>query len=118
LLAQALERAGVQVRRPGVDIPFGATDEEWLTRAGEENWIPLLRDQRIRFRSLERASLQRAGVGAFVVTAGQATAQQVTDLVLSRLQKMVNIWVSERKPFIYSLSRGGTLIRLPLQRAS
>ncbi len=104
------------MRRPGVDVPFGATDEDWLTRAGEEDWIPLLRDQRIRLRPLEHASLLRAGVGAFVVTAGQATAQQVTDLVLRRLSKMVNIWVSERKPFIYSLSLGGTLTRLPMQR--
>lgn len=97
-------------------MPFGAADEDWLTKAGDEDWIPLLRDQRIRFRSLERTSLQRAGVGAFVVTAGQATAQQVTDVVLTKLAKMVNIWASERKPFIYSLSLGGTLTRLPIQR--
>ena len=96
-------------------MPFGASDEEWLTRAGEEEWIPLLRDQRIRTRPLERASLQRAGVGAFVVTAGQATAQQVTEIVLMKLAKMVNIWTSERKPFIYSLSLGGRLTRLPVK---
>ena len=74
-----------------------------------------MRDQRVRHRPLELESLRSAGVGAFVFTAGQATAQQVTNAVLSRLRKIINVWISERKPFIYGLTISGGLSRIPLR---
>jgi hypothetical protein len=74
-----------------------------------------MRDQRVRHRRLELDSLRSTGVGAFVFTAGQATAQQVTNAVLLRLRKIINIWVSERKPFIYGLTISGELSRISLR---
>ena len=46
ILAEALAAAGVTVRRPGLDVPFGTLDEDWLTLAGQNGWITLLRDKR------------------------------------------------------------------------
>jgi hypothetical protein len=74
-----------------------------------------MRDQRVRHRPLELESLRIAGVGAFVFTAGQATAQQVTDVVLAKLNKIVNVWISERRPFIYGLTIGGGLSRIAVR---
>jgi len=45
-----LEAAGILVRRPGKDVPFGTPDELWLATAGAEKWIVLMRDQRVRYR--------------------------------------------------------------------
>jgi hypothetical protein len=115
VLLQALESAGVQVRRPGIDVPYDTPDEKWLARAGAEGWIVLMRDQRVRYRPLELQALREAGVAAFVFTAGQATAQQTADAVLRKLAAMVNISASERRPFLYTLSLRGTLSRVALR---
>jgi len=74
-----------------------------------------MRDQRVRHRALEVNALRAARVGAFVLTAGQATAQSTAVAILSKLPKMLNIFRSERKPFLYTLSPGGTLSRVKIR---
>ena len=115
LLADALESAGAVVRRPGVDIPFGTPDQSWLRTAGVNGWIVLMRDQRVRHRPLEIQALRDAGVAAFVFTAGQATAQRTAEVVTAKLRAMVNLSVSEPRPFLYTLSASGALARLKLR---
>jgi hypothetical protein len=99
-------------------VPFGTGDATWLRRAGDEGWIVLMRDQRVRYRRLELESLMRAGVGAFVFTGGQATARQVVDVVTAALSKIIDLSISEPKPFIYTLTPGGRLSRLALRGRS
>ena len=115
VLSDALYAARVVVRRPGVDVPFGTPDETWLGIAGSQGWIVLMRDQRVRQRVLELNALRAARVGAFVLTAGQATAKSTAVVILSKLPKMLNIFRSERKPFLYTLSLGGTLSRVKIR---
>jgi hypothetical protein len=103
------------VRRPGIDIPFGTPDATWLATAGDKGWIVLMRDQRIRHRALEIHALRDAKVGAFVLTAGQATAEATAVVVLARLAKILNIFRSERKPFLYTLGMTGALSRLKIR---
>ena len=103
------------MRRPGVDIPFGTPDQSWLRTAGEKGWIVLMRDQRVRHRPLEIQALREAGVAAFVFTAGQATAQHTAEVVIGKLRTLVNLSVSEPRPFLYTLSAGGSLSRLKLK---
>ena len=105
----------MSVRRPGVDVPFGARDEEWLATAGAGGWIVLMRDQRIRHRALEIQALQAARVGAFVLTAGQATARDSAVVVVAKLAKIVNISRSERKPLLYTLGITGALSRVKIR---
>jgi hypothetical protein len=69
--------------------------------------------QDIRRRFLERRALITAGVGAFVCTAGEATAGEVTAAVTALLRKMVNIGVSEPRPFIFTFALAGTIHQLP-----
>jgi hypothetical protein len=96
-------------------MPFGTPDVVWLTITGANNWIVLMRDQRIRYRALEIQSLSAAGVGAFVLTAGQATAKATAAVILSKLQKIVNISRSERKPFLYTLGISGALSKVKIR---
>jgi len=114
-LSDGLIAAGVTVKRPGIDIPFGTQDQEWLAIAGAQGWIVLMRDQRVKHRALEIQSLRDARVGAFVLTAGQATAQTTAAVILSKLQKIVNISRSERKPFLYTLGTSGALSRVKIR---
>ena len=114
-MSEALSAAGAKVKRPGVDIPFGTQDQEWLAIAGAEGWIVLMRDQRVKHRALEIQSLRDARVGAFVLTAGQATAQWTAVVILSNLMKIVNISRSERKPFLYTLGMSGARSKVKIR---
>lgn len=114
-MSEALVAAGVTVKRPGIDIPFGTQDDVWLAIAGALGWIVLSRDQRVRHRALEIYSLREAQVGAFVLTAGQATAQATAEVVIAKLSKMVNISRSERRPFLYTLGITGVLSKVKLR---
>jgi PIN like domain len=49
VLADYLETAGILIRRPGKDVPFGTPDELWLATARAKKWIVLMRDQRVRY---------------------------------------------------------------------
>jgi hypothetical protein len=112
ILRDALTAKGVSLRLPGIDVPRGTADEVWLKLAGKNGWIVLMRDQRVRHRPLEIDALRSARVGAFVLAAGQATAQATADVVTSRLIKLVNIATSEPRPFLYVLGLSGSLRKL------
>jgi hypothetical protein len=108
-----MREAGANLVTPFEADLAGSTDEEWLAAIGEKGWLALMRDQNIRRRALERRALVAAGVGAFVCTAGEATAGEVRDAVTGLLQKMVNVAVSEPRPFIFTFGLAGKLRQIP-----
>jgi hypothetical protein len=108
-LADAMREAGANVRTPYDDGLAGSSDESWLTTIGQRGWLALMRDQNIRRRPLERRALVSAGVGAFVCTAGEATANETATAVILLLRKMVNIGTSERRPFICTFTLRGAV---------
>jgi len=114
VLAFAMQAAGANVRRVGPDIPHGSTDEAWLEIAGKNNWIALMRDQRIRRRRLETEALKIHGVAAFAFTGGQETAQQTAQTICPLLIKFANMNVSEPKPFLYTFGVSGSLSKVKL----
>lgn len=98
-------------------MPFGTADEVWLTLAGQNSWIVLLRDKRVRHREVERAAILEAKVAAFVFTGGQVSAKDVAEILVRRLGKIRNIATSEPRPFLYTVAIGGTLTRQKLSKA-
>lgn len=106
--------AGASVKRVGVDVPFGSDDEVWLRLAGQNGWIVLMRDQRVRRRRLEREALKIYGVAAFAFTGGQETAAQTAQTICPLLIKFANMYVSEPKPFLYTFGVSGALSRARL----
>jgi hypothetical protein len=107
--------AGAQVRTPADLAGFGAADEKWLALAAASGWLILMRDQRVRYRELEKHTLNQSGAGAFVFTKGQATAADTADIVCRLLPKFAKINRSERKPFLFSFGSGVTISRVKLK---
>jgi hypothetical protein len=58
-------------------FPPGTADEEWLPVVGRAGWVVLTKDKWIRRREVERQALLRAGVAAFVLTAGEMTGAEM-----------------------------------------
>jgi hypothetical protein len=103
---------GARVEHAGVAFARGTPDEEWLAACGERRWLVLTRDKYIRRRVVEREALQAHGVGAFAFTGGQATGSETADIVQRLVPKMVNIAISEPRPFLYTFGLTTPLVRV------
>ena len=113
-LIEGLQRAGVDLKIAGTDIPSGASDETWLQACGENGWLALTRDQRIRYRKLEKEALKEFGVGAFTFTGGQATGATLSLSVLTALPGMMAAAKSTPKPFLFVFGVAGHLRKIEL----
>jgi len=114
LVAQ-LTAAGIDFDRVGVTVPFGAADDVWLSHCGRHSYIVLTRDQRIRYRSLEKQALIDHGVACFTFTQGQATATQCAERIVALAPKMMAIAASQSRPFLYTFSLSAGLARVTLR---
>jgi hypothetical protein len=107
----ALREAGATVQRLTDIFPKGTLDEVWLAKAGENGWVVLTRDKRIRYRQLERMALQTAKVRAFVFTGGNVTGKDTGAILAGAFSRLEKLSRSQSGPFIYTVSRGGALRR-------
>jgi hypothetical protein len=82
-------------------------DVEWLTVAGEKEWIVLTRDKNIRLREIERNALLSANVAAFVFTGGNASGVEMTEAILAALPRIGRFLAKNRPPFICRITASG-----------
>lgn len=111
-VASALVSAGAQVERATRNFPKGTPDEIWLEAAGKHQWIVLTRDKRIRYRQLERKSLEDAGVRAFVFIGGNVTIKDTAGILVTALPRILNISAGNLGPFIYHIGLSGKPVRM------
>ena len=67
----------------------------------------LTRDKRIRYRQLERKSLEDAGVRAFVFIGGNVTIKDTAKILVTALPRILKISASNAGPFIYHIGLSG-----------
>jgi len=106
---EALRQAGLTVIAHTDRFRPDAQDVEWLTVAGAEGWVVITKDSRIRYRQAEREVLIRSGVRAFVLSAGNLTAEQMAESLTAAIPKMLRTVSRIRPPFIASVGRGGSV---------
>ncbi|MEX2275367.1 MAG: hypothetical protein WEA10_07385 [Actinomycetota bacterium] len=93
---------GCPVRSTNVD------DEDWLRVAGEQDWVVVMKDDKIRFRRWERDALMKAGVRAFcMTTAGNYTRWRTLQLLAQRWDAMEEIATMEAGPYVYGVTQAG-----------
>lgn len=115
LVAQ-LKAAGIAFDQAGITVPLGAPDSVWLSHCGKHAYLALTRDQRIRYRPLEKLALIDHHVGCFTFTAGQATAAQCAARIVTLVPKMATIAASQPRPFLYTFGLTGGLVKVTLRR--
>jgi hypothetical protein len=114
-LVAELTAAGIAFDRVGLTVPFGAPDHMWLSHCGRHSYLALTRDQRIRYRPLEKRALIDHGVGCFTFTQGQATATQCAARIVALAPKMGTIAASQPRPFLYTFGLVAGLSRVTLR---
>ena len=117
-LVAELKAASIAFDRVGITVPFGAPDKVWLSHCGKRSYLALTRDQRIRYRSLEKQALIDHGVGCFTFTQGQATAAQCAARIVALAPKMAAIALSQSKPFLYTFGLATGLRKVTLRASS
>jgi len=65
---------------------------------------------------LELSELREAGVAAFALTGGQATAQDTVAATVPRLVEFANMTIREPRPFLCTFGKSGQLSEVSLKR--
>jgi hypothetical protein len=111
-VAQALQLVRTDIMYPGaVGCPVvtaNVPDAEWLATAGENDWVVIMKDRKIRTRPWERQALSEAGVRAFCMTAaGNYSKWRTLQLLVERWDAIERTADAVDGPYICSVTQSG-----------
>jgi len=88
-------------------------DEEWLAAAGDQDWLVIVRDKKVRTRPGEREKIMRHGVGCFILNQKQdPTRWEYLQLLTKTMDEMEEKFAATRRPFIYTIDKNGVFRRI------
>jgi PIN like domain len=115
-LAQALGDLGFVVLTMasvyGERVAQELEDERWLTDAGKQDWVVLMKDDAIRRRPAERDALIAAKVRAFCLTNAQLRAEQQSARFVGNIER-IRRQCEKPGPYIYGVYDGHIKRLLP-----
>lgn len=91
------------------DDHFARAEEDrvWLRVVGERGWVVLTKDQRLRYRPLERAALRASNARVFVLTAGNLRGSEIAAVFVAALPKIRRILHRRPGPLLARVSKFG-----------
>lgn len=90
----------------GIPADEDVTDVAWLELAGSRGWPVLMKDERIRYRDVERDAHIEHSVKAFCLTGGNLRAAVMAEHFLASLPHIA-VACAEPGPFLYAVSARG-----------
>jgi hypothetical protein len=81
----------------------------WLPLVGQQGWILLTKDKRIRFNQLEKTAIRRYHVREFYFSSGNFTGAEMAEILVAALPQIVKVCRKQEPPFIASISKSGTV---------
>ncbi len=102
-----LVKAGLVVEIHDDHFDRDEEDRVWLAAAGEQGWVVLTKDQKLRYRPLEISALRASKARVFVLTAGNLRGAEIGAVFLAALPQMCKILESHPGPFVASISKSG-----------
>jgi predicted nuclease of predicted toxin-antitoxin system len=112
VVAQSLRDANARVEVHDDHFSQDATDIEWITSAGQHDWVVLSKDEQIRRNPLERDAIERASVKAFFLTQQGLSGPEMGEIFVRALAGMVRRALRQPGPFIFTVSRSGVFSRV------
>jgi hypothetical protein len=108
-LAAALGGLGLAVHTMasvyGEDLAQELDDEQWLADAGKNDWVVLMKDDKIRRRPAERDALVAAKVRAFCLTNAQLRASEQSARFVDNMDRILR-QAEKPGPYIYGVYDG------------
>ena len=106
-LLELLLRRGVRHERHLTHFPRGMPDHVWLPKVGENGWILLTADKRIRYNMLEKKALSECKVKEFVFASGNLSGEEMAAALDAAIYKMVRLAAKTDAPFVAAITRSG-----------
>jgi len=70
-------------------------DIDWVTESSAKGWVLLSKDQKMRYRTVERAAIEEAQARVFLLTNQQLPGPEQVEWFLNNMQRIVRL---SRKP--------------------
>ncbi|MEK6397838.1 MAG: hypothetical protein V4734_07110, partial [Terriglobus sp.] len=86
-ILKALDAEGVRVERLLAHFSSGTRDQDWLPFIGQQRWILVTTDQKIRYRVLERNALQLNQVRMFCFRKNDMKGSAMAEVLTKALPK-------------------------------
>lgn len=88
------------------EVPRGTLDDDWLPAIGTRALVVLTRDQRIRYRPVEKRMWVMHGVRGFVLTGHRSQSTAISLAVLDRHWSRIGALVASRLagPWMYAVT--------------
>jgi PIN like domain len=90
----------------GIPADETVADTEWLAQAGQQGWVVLMKDDRIRYRPVERAAVLDHRVRTFCLSSGNLRAAEMAQRFIDELDQITEA-CSQPGPFLYTVSSVG-----------
>ena len=107
VIRDALCEQGLKVALLKEHFPTNTPDEEWLPVVGEWGWLIFTKDDRIRYRQIEKDALMRSCARAFFFSSGNMSGDEMAAAIINALPKIEKFLAKHPPPFIARISRGG-----------
>jgi hypothetical protein len=101
---QILRDAGLGVERHADHFVHDCTDEVWLESVGQQGWIAITHDKRIRYKPNELAAVMQHGV-ALLIVIGDAPFPQLAKSFLDTQARIMDFVSKSRPPYIAKVYR-------------
>ena len=89
-------------------VPRGSLDDEWLPVVGQARLVVITRDQRIRYRTVEKQLWKEHGVRGFVLTGRTSQSTEASLRILARHWPELTSLATARPdgPWMYAVTTG------------
>lgn len=104
IITDALRQANLRVEIHADHFVDDERDDHWLTEVGQQGWVVVTKDERIRYRPNEVRALRQAGVRTFIIIAKSRTMPEVASILLKALPAMPQFLDNHVPPFIAKIT--------------
>lgn len=111
-LPKALRLLGLKVEYHDEHFLPNTQDDQWLATVGEAGWTVVGHDKKFHEIGAELQAVQHHSLGVFYLWGANATKWDKMRLFARVYDKIVSVIGSERRPFIYRVSKGGAFKKI------
>jgi 5S rRNA maturation endonuclease (ribonuclease M5) len=90
----------------------GADDRAWIPFAGDQGWLVITTDDRIRRRALEKRGVLRKKVRLFVFTDNNTFGALMAERLVAALPEMKALIEKQAPPLMASITKSGNVVQL------
>jgi hypothetical protein len=117
-ILETLTKLRVRFERHLGRFPRGTPDETWLPLVGQNRWVLLTADKRIRYNFLEKRALEKNAVREFVFASGNMSGNEMASALEVALHRIRRICRRFQPPFVAAITRTGEVhMRWPKKKS-